>query len=268
MQEQKAATPSTAIKTTVRDIAMTITILITTIMAVRSGLNRIMIGAVVFGVMLSTLHQASLGAVFLISPAKMSPLWFTNFIPYMFLTSAIAMGLSMVSTEAMLSAKAFNHKIDKEIFFGLARGVQITLIIYLAFKVYFLVTNAGIEAAFDGSLEANMFLLEMVIGIILPIILLASKNIRTNLNGIFAVNILVIVGVLVNRMNVCLFLQKRKKWKQLRTNNTKLPQCGSFVLTGPFQLRYFRSVSNRRLLLPPDYKPRCFCNLNFQDCTP
>jgi Ni/Fe-hydrogenase subunit HybB-like protein len=167
--------------------------------------NTIMIGAVVFGVMLSTLHQASLGAVFLIAPSKMSPLWFTNFIPYMFLISAIAMGLSMVSTEAMLSAKAFNHKVDKEIFFGLARGVLITLIIYLAFKLYFLVTNAGIGAAFDGSLEANMYLLEIFLGIVLPIGLLASKNIRTNMTGIFSVNILVIVGVLVNRMNVCLF---------------------------------------------------------------
>jgi Ni/Fe-hydrogenase subunit HybB-like protein len=167
--------------------------------------NGIMIGAVVFGVMLSTLHQASLGAVFLIAPSKMSPLWFTNFIPYMFLISAIAMGLAMVSTETMLSAKAFNHKVDKEIFFGLARGTLITLSIYLAFKLYFLVTNAGIGAAFDGSLEANMYLLEMFLGIVLPIALLASKNTRTNMTGIFSVNILVIVGVLVNRLNVCLF---------------------------------------------------------------
>ena len=167
--------------------------------------NAIMIGAVVFGVMLSTLHQASLGAVFLIAPTRMSPLWFTNFIPYMFLISAIAMGLAMVSMETMLSAKAFNHKVDNEIFFGLARGILITLIIYLVCKLYFLFTNAGIGAAFDGSLAANMYLLEMFIGIVLPIGLLASRNIRTNLTGIFSVNILVITGVVVNRMNVCIF---------------------------------------------------------------
>jgi Ni/Fe-hydrogenase subunit HybB-like protein len=169
------------------------------------AVNGIMIGAVVFGVMLSSLHQASLGAVFLIAPAKMSPLWFNNFIPYMFLISAIAMGMAMVSTEAMLSAKAFNHKVDKEIYFGLARGTLITLIIYLVIQLYYLVTNAGIGAAFDGSLEANMYLLEMFLGIILPIVLLAAKNIRNNMTGIFSVNILVIVGVLVNRMNVCIF---------------------------------------------------------------
>ena len=192
------------------------------------AVNGIMIGVVVFGVMLSTLHQASLGAVFLIAPSKMSPLWFTNFIPYMFLISAIAMGLAMVSTEAMLSAKAFNHKVDKEIFFGLARGTLITLSIYLAFKLYFLVTNAGIGAAFDGSLEANMYLLEMFLGILLPIALLASKNTRTNMTGIFSVNILVIVGVLVNRLNVCLFSMQQYNTAQ---GASYFPTIMEFFLT-------------------------------------
>ena len=167
--------------------------------------NKIMIGAVIFGVMLSTLHQSSLGAVFLIAPSKMSPLWFSTFLPYLFLVSCIAMGMAMVSTEAMLSAKAFNHKIDKEIYFGLARGMLNTLVIYLILKIFFLFKDAGIGLAFDGSMEANMFLLEMALGVVIPILLLANKSIRTNTRGIFAVNILVILGVLVNRLNVCIF---------------------------------------------------------------
>jgi Ni/Fe-hydrogenase subunit HybB-like protein len=169
------------------------------------SVNKIMIGAVVFGVMLSTLHQSSLGAVFLITSSKMSPLWFNTFLPYLFLVSCIAMGMAMVSTEAMLSAKAFNHKIDKEIYFGLARGTLNTLVIYLVMKLFFLIRDAGIGAAFNGSLEANMYLLEMAIGVVIPIVMLASKKIRTNLRSIFTVNILVIVGVLLNRLNVCIF---------------------------------------------------------------
>jgi Ni/Fe-hydrogenase subunit HybB-like protein len=170
--------------------------------------NKIMIGAVIFGVMLSTLHQSSLGAVFLIAPSRMSPLWFSTFLPYLFLVSCIAMGMAMVSTETMLSAKAFNHKIDKEIYFGLARGMLNTLVIYFLLKVFFLFKDAGIGLAFDGSMEANMFLLEMALGVVIPILLLANKSIRTNTRGIFAVNILVILGVLVNRLNVCIFSQQ------------------------------------------------------------
>ena len=170
-----------------------------------SGVKKIMIGAVVFGCMLSTLHQSSLGAVFLISPAKMSPLWFNSMLPYLFLLSCIPMGLAMVSTESMLSAKAFNHEIDKEIFFGLARGTLITLVISLLFKLFFLFRDAGIGAIFDGSMEANMYIVEMAVGVIIPILILASRQNRRSLKSIFSVNILVIVGVLVNRLNVCVF---------------------------------------------------------------
>jgi Ni/Fe-hydrogenase subunit HybB-like protein len=170
-----------------------------------ASVNKIMIGAVVFGVMLSTLHQSSLGAVFLIAPSKMSPLWFSTFLPYLFLVSCIAMGMAMVSTEPTLSEKAFNHKVDREIYYGLARGTLNTLVIYLILKLFFLFKDAGIGALVDGSLAANMYILEMAIGVVIPIIMLASKQIRTNLRSIFAVNILVIVGVLVNRLNVCIF---------------------------------------------------------------
>jgi Ni/Fe-hydrogenase subunit HybB-like protein len=167
--------------------------------------NGIMIAAVVFGVMLSTLHQSSLGAVFLIAPSKMSPLWFTNFLPYTFLVSAIAMGLAMVSIETMLSSKAFHHKVDKEIYFGLARGLFIILLLYLVFKLYLLIANHAVAEAFNGSLEGNMYLLEMAIGVVLPVFLLASRKIRTSMNGILSANWLVIVGVVVNRLNVCIF---------------------------------------------------------------
>ena len=170
-----------------------------------NAVNKIMIGAVVFGVMLSTLHQSSLGAVFLIAPSKMSPLWFTSMLPYLFLVSCIAMGMAMVSTEAMLSAKAFKHKIDNEIYYGLARGTLNTLVIYLILKLFFLFKNAGIGAIFDGSLEANMYIIEMAIGVIIPVLILISKSNRKNLKSIFTVNILVIIGVLINRLNVSLF---------------------------------------------------------------
>lgn len=169
------------------------------------AVNGIMIGAVVFAVMLSTLHQASLGAVFLIAPSKISPLWFSNFMPYMFLVSAIAMGLAIVSTEAMLSAKAFGHKIDKEIFLGLARGLFTTLLVYLILKIYFLVTNSSFATAFNGSLPSNMYLLEMALGVVLPLLLLANRKMRTNMKGISSANWLVITGVLVNRINVSIF---------------------------------------------------------------
>lgn len=178
------------------------------------AVGKVMVGAVIFGVMLSTLHQSSLGAVFLIAPSKMSPLWWDTKLPFHFLVSAVAMGLSMVSFETMLSKKFLNHEVDKEIFYGLARGVLIILSFYLLLKIYQLFAVASPGLAFNGSIEGNMYLLEMLIGVIIPIGLLSSKKRRTNINTIFSVNMLVIVGVLLNRMNVGLFsMESYTTWR-------------------------------------------------------
>lgn len=180
----------------------------------RSAVGKVMVGAVIFGVMLSTLHQSSLGAVFLIAPSKMSPLWWDTKMPFHFLVSAVAMGLSMVSFETMLSGKFLQHKVDKEIFYGLARGVLIVLSFYLLLKLYQLFVVASPKMAFDGSVEGNMYLLEMLIGVLIPIGILSVKKFRTNVNTIFSVNMLVITGVMLNRMNVCLFsMESYNTWR-------------------------------------------------------
>lgn len=180
----------------------------------RSAVGKVMVGAVIFGVMLSTLHQSSLGAVFLIAPSKMSPLWWDTKMPFHFLVSAVAMGLSMVSFETMLSGKFLQHKVDKEIFYGLARGVLIVLSFYLLLKLYQLFVVASPSMAFNGSVEGNMYLLEMLIGVLIPIGILSVKKYRTNVNTIFSVNMLVITGVMLNRMNVCLFsMESYNTWR-------------------------------------------------------
>jgi len=164
--------------------------------------NKIIVPIVLFGVMLSVLHQSSLGAVFLIVPGKLKGLWNTTFLPYLFLVSSVMMGLSMVSLETTFSGKAFKHKIDKGIISGLAKGNVIVLCLYLILKLFFLAKGPGIGAAFIGGKAANMFLLEMVAGVIIPLAMLASANLRQNLNTVTIANILVVGGVLLNRMNV------------------------------------------------------------------
>ncbi len=169
------------------------------------AVNKIMVPIVIFGVLLSLLHQSSLGAVYLIVPSKLSPLWYSKNLPYMFLVSAVLLGLSMVSFETIISARAFKHKMPVDILTGLARGSLIVTAFYLIIKIADLATGPGIGAAFAGSFTANMYLLEIIIGVLLPLALLSMKKIRTTVSSILSVNILVIVGVILNRMNVGIF---------------------------------------------------------------
>ncbi len=196
----------------------------------KKAVYAIMVPIVLFGVLLSTLHQSSLGAVYLITPAKLSPLWYSSQLPTLFLISAVMMGLSMVSLETIISSKAFNHKLDMGILSGLARGILIAAVIYLTLK-FIKLFKGGIGMAFDGSLEANMYLLEMIVGTIAPIVLLSIKNIRENLNSILFVDALVIAGILLNRLNVSIFGLYRD---QASTGLSYFPSWMEFVVTLAF----------------------------------
>lgn len=193
--------------------------------------EKIMVPIVLFGVLLSILHQSSLGAVFLITPSKMSPLWYNGQLPTLFLISAVMMGLSMVSLENYISGKAFGHEINMDIMSGLARGVMITAAIYLAAKIYLLASGPGIAAAFAGTMESNMFLIEMAVSVIIPLAMLLVKSTREDIGRIFIVNIMVITGVLLNRLNVSMFGMYRD---QAATGIGYFPTLMEFIVTMAF----------------------------------
>ena len=170
-----------------------------------SNVNRIMVGAVLFGVALSLLHQSSLGANYLIVPGKLSPIWYSKLLPYHFLVSAVMLGLAIVSFETLLTGKVFKHRVPREVVQGLARGVLMVGSLYLVMKLWHLVTGPGVGAVLDGSFLGNLYLIELVVGVLLPLGLLSLRSVRTSAERIFVVDILVILGVLMNRMNVGVF---------------------------------------------------------------
>ncbi|UCH64799.1 MAG: polysulfide reductase NrfD, partial [Ignavibacterium sp.] len=108
---------------------------------VRKFVTVLTLGAVIFGITLSTLHQSGLGALFLLAKSKIHPLWYNEFIPILFLVSSIFAGLSMIIFEGSISHKVFREKIDdkdhaahNDIIFGLAKGAAITMFVYYFFK--------------------------------------------------------------------------------------------------------------------------------------
>jgi Ni/Fe-hydrogenase subunit HybB-like protein len=158
------------------------------------AVHRIIVPVVIFGALL-----------FLISEGRMSPLWYSAEIPKLFLVSALMMGFAMVSLETMISSRAFKHEVDPGIYSGLARMSLWVIGFYFFYKLYALVAGPGIGAAFAGSTEANMYLLEMIVGVVLPFVLLIGKGARERMSTIRVANILVITGVMLNRLNVSIF---------------------------------------------------------------
>ncbi len=159
------------------------------------------------GIVLSFLHQSSLGGFFLIMPHKVPGIWYTSNLPYMFYISAIALGLAMVSFESIVSAWAFKREQETEIIRGLGRGVLIALCVYLAAKLADLAYHGSLPLLFASGKASLFFTLEMLIGVIVPIGLYAMKPVRESVNGLFLASCCVIVGTVMNRFNVNFFAQ-------------------------------------------------------------
>jgi len=157
---------------------------------------------VIAGVLLSTLHQSSLGSLFLIVPGKLHPLWYTPLLPVLFFISAVAVGLAMVTAEATVAARAFHHRFEMPLFTDLGRASVVVLALYLGVKMADLVARGALGLVFEGGIESVMFIAEMVGGVILPLSLLAIPGLARAKGGLAAASWLVVGGVVLNRLNV------------------------------------------------------------------
>jgi len=167
-----------------------------------SFMTRIIPLLVIIGVLLSTLHQSSLGSLYLIVPDKMHPLWYSDLLPSLFFTSAVAAGLAMVIFESYLSSRAFGQALEFSLLKRLSRSIVPILMLYALLRCYDLLGRNALGAAFSGSTESFFFLAEVFIGIILPIIVFSIPTWRNNRAGLFLGAVFVLMGFVLNRLNV------------------------------------------------------------------
>ncbi|MBN2445876.1 MAG: polysulfide reductase NrfD, partial [Phycisphaerae bacterium] len=157
---------------------------------------------VMFGIVLSTCHQSTLGSLFLLMPDKLSHLWWTPLLPVNFILSAIAIGLCMVIVERTLSALAFGRVIEREKLASLARLAGPLLWLYLVVRLVDMAARGNLGLI--GSSKGVIFIIELVPALIAGVMLMSGK-VRENTGSLMLACILAIGGVVLNRMNVCIW---------------------------------------------------------------
>ncbi|HWR99563.1 MAG TPA: Ni/Fe-hydrogenase cytochrome b subunit [Prolixibacteraceae bacterium] len=173
----------------------------------RKILSAMTIGAVIFGITLSTLHQSGLGALYLMARDKIHPLWYSEFIPIMFLVSSVFAGLSMVIFEGSISHKVFfnqisekNHKAQSGILQGLAKICAGAMFAY--FFLQLLVFIHGKNWYLLNTKMGYWFLLEMLGFVLLPMFLYMYSYRHRNVFMIRLAAIMTMIGVILNRLNL------------------------------------------------------------------
>jgi Ni/Fe-hydrogenase subunit HybB-like protein len=165
-----------------------------------SRLSATMFIFIIAGVVLSTLHQSSLGTLMVIAGQKMHPLWQTPILPLLFLLSAISVGFPMVIFESLIASRSFKLKPEMKILSRLGRMVGPIIGVYLAFKIGDIFIRETFKYIIIYDTAAWMFIVEMALMLIAFGLFLSRKVTRSPL-GLFIASSFVISGVLLNRMN-------------------------------------------------------------------
>lgn len=179
----------------------------------RKILNTLTIGAVIFGITLSTLHQSGLGALYLMAKSKIHPLWYSEFIPILFFVSSIFAGLSMVIFEGTISHKIFHdhispqqHRSYNDIVIGLAKVCAGALFAY--FFLQLLVFIHGERWIYLNSPLGYWYLIEIGGFVIVPCVLFTAAVRNRNTILVRIASLITILGIIVNRLNVTIIAFK------------------------------------------------------------
>ena len=156
---------------------------------------------VIAGVILSTLHQSSLGSLYLIFPYKLHPLWYTPLLPFFFYVSAICVGLAMTIFESWHSSRAFGRKLETPLLMSMARVLAVMLLVYLTMRFLDLNHRGVLGRIAVPETETYLFALEILL-MLVPMVLLFQKRVRMSPAALYGCAVAVIFGFVANRLNV------------------------------------------------------------------
>ena len=157
------------------------------------------------GASIATLHQSSIGAFFLIAVDKLHNLWHNPILPLLFWISAVFTGLSIIIIEAVMVHRYLEQPDETELLATLTRIIPWLLGIYLVIKIYALVFLSQ-RPLFDRPGLTMLFAIEILAGIIVPLMMFLQKRIRTESRlQLWAASLVVFFGLVLNRFNVSMF---------------------------------------------------------------
>ncbi len=151
------------------------------------------------GIVLSTLHQSSLGSLFLLLRYKLHPLWWTPALPVLFFLQALYTGLGMTAIATNIVWKMLNIPRDKELYRRLGQVMSLVLSLYFAVKVGDWMGSGEFATLMHPDPYVIIALLEVFLGVIVPLVILFSR-LSSHSAGPFWAGVFALMGTFINRL--------------------------------------------------------------------
>jgi len=169
---------------------------------IRAFLLKIRLPLVIVGICLSTLHQSSIGSLFLIMPTKMHPLWYSPILPPLFFISAIGIGLLMVTLENLITAFIYKRPPETHLLEKLGKSARWVLLFYVALRIGDLIFRGKGAFLFQSGYYTVLFWSELTLAALLPAGLLFITSVRKSYLGYWIVSLAGVFGFILNRISV------------------------------------------------------------------
>ena len=225
---------------------------------VRRFLIKLRAPLVILGIALSTLHQSSLGSLFLIMPFRLFPLWYSPILPVLFFTSAVALGLMMAIFGSHLVAYLYRRKAEVKLLAPLGDAALWVLLLYVGMRFTDLAVRGQLHELAGGAWQVKVFWLEIVLMVVLPIFLFAHRGLRLRPGWQWAAVALGFAGVILNRVDVGGLISFRRgmpfyipSWQEVATS---LAIVAGAILIFLFMVEHFKIWEERPA--DPDADPR------------
>lgn len=153
------------------------------------------------GILISTVHQSSLGSMFLITEHRLHPLWWTPILPLLFLLQALFGGLATAAIVVKITQEKLGMSLDKKFFARVGKLIRILLSIYLVLKVGDWLLAGDLGLLFSAGGYSLLSWAEVILGIILPLVILFSKAVNRP-TGVLWAGVWIVVGLFIYRVTV------------------------------------------------------------------
>ncbi|MDB4433239.1 hypothetical protein N9166_00705, partial [bacterium] len=157
---------------------------------------------VIAGICLSTLHQSSLGTLFLATPYRLHPLWHTDLLPILFFITSIGLGCLTISWVAVIAHRLYSAEQPMKAVSGLGHIAAYVLALYLLVRLSGIVVAGEASLLIQPTWDTANFWIEMLLSALLPIALLLRKSLRHSPAAMFWISSSAILGISLNRINV------------------------------------------------------------------
>lgn len=165
-------------------------------------LHRIHAPLLLLACFLPIFHQSALVSLYVITKGRLDPLWWSQLLPVYAVVTFFYIGPPVVLLENVIANRTYGRPVHMRSITDMLPVTAFIMFLYLAVRLVDLTVRGVLDELLSGTLYGNFALIELGIGILLPAVMFASRDLRASKHAMVAASLLAIFGTWGFRFNV------------------------------------------------------------------